>query len=174
MSASRWAKQISDLYQHNRQSLQKFLLRRISDKDLVQDMAQESYLRLLRIDNSKLIDNPQAYLFTIARNLLNEHYTKKRFDGGSLDDEASYLKDSEESLQLAPEHESETLHVHLLKAISVLPRIQQQVLLMHRRDGMTYDEIASHIGTTKGMVKKHLSKAIIQCQDYLRKYGYEY
>src|SRR5258706_12017722 len=36
------------------------------------DLAQEVYLRMLRVNNPESIRNPQAYLFTVANNLAME------------------------------------------------------------------------------------------------------
>ncbi|WP_016955458.1 RNA polymerase sigma factor [Catenovulum agarivorans] len=169
-----WASKIASIYQEHRSSLHRFIASKLADSELVKDIAQEAYLRLLRVDNSKNIDNPQAYLFTIARNLLNEHYAAKKHSKVSLDDEVKQAELAEVLVdhRLA-EHEVDSLQKDLIQAIAVLPQIQQQVILMHRRDGMTYDEIANSLGTTKGMVKKHLVKAVVQCKAYLRKCGYE-
>src|ERR1700685_969340 len=49
-----------------------FFRRRTSQPLDVQDLVQEVYLRLLRMDQSEgtVIHNPEAYLFTVANNLV--------------------------------------------------------------------------------------------------------
>ena len=42
------------------------------------------------------------------------------------------------------------------------------VLVMHRRDGMTYDEIAKALGISPSMVKKYLSVGIKHCSGRLQ------
>jgi DNA-directed RNA polymerase specialized sigma24 family protein len=37
------------------------------------------------------------------------------------------------------------------------------VLLMHRRDGMTYQEIATHMHLSVAMVKKYLTRGLTAC-----------
>src|SRR5437879_13477288 len=57
---------------HGRQLLRFFVSRLRSSGD-AQDLAQEVYLRLLRLDRPDLIRSPEAYLFTIAANIAREH-----------------------------------------------------------------------------------------------------
>ena len=55
--------------------LLQFLCARLANEQDAQELAQEAYLRLLRASDAKLIRDPVAYLFRIARNLLHEWYT---------------------------------------------------------------------------------------------------
>src|SRR5690625_2044135 len=59
----------------NDSTLRKFLRRRVAYSWDIQDLAQEVYLRMLRIDEKRMgsITNPRAYLFTVASNLVKEH-----------------------------------------------------------------------------------------------------
>jgi RNA polymerase sigma factor (sigma-70 family) len=44
--------------------------------------------------------------------------------------------------------------------------------VLHRRDGMTLEEIAEKLGVSRPMVKKYLAKAVLQCQEYLERDGH--
>ena len=39
--------------------------------------------------------------------------------------------------------------------------------VLHRRDGMTLEEIAKQLGVSRPMVKKYLAKALLQCREHL-------
>src|SRR6187399_649888 len=53
-------------------SLFQFLRRRVRSSVDVQDLAQETYLRLLRARDLSEIRNPQAYLLQVARHVMLE------------------------------------------------------------------------------------------------------
>jgi RNA polymerase sigma-70 factor (ECF subfamily) len=51
------------------------------------------------------------------------------------------------------------LRERLQIALSHLPEIQREIVLLHDVDGRTHDEIAIIVGTTSGMCRQHLFKA---------------
>jgi RNA polymerase sigma-70 factor (ECF subfamily) len=53
------------------------------------------------------------------------------------------------------------------RALDRLSPIQRAIVLLHRRDGLTYDEIARVVGLSTQMVNKHLAKSISLCKDQL-------
>ena len=56
-------------------SLQRHLLARLPSRCDAEDLAQEAYVKFLQAAERGLeIENPKAYLFTIAHNLLYHHY----------------------------------------------------------------------------------------------------
>ena len=59
-------------------ALRLFLLRRVSPPSDPAELAQEVYLRMLRVTDLSAIRSPEAYLFAIAANLVREHHVKLR------------------------------------------------------------------------------------------------
>jgi DNA-directed RNA polymerase specialized sigma24 family protein len=53
--------------------LKRFLAARLRNADDVPDLAQEVYLRLLRVNDHEAIRSPEAYLVTVARHVLHQH-----------------------------------------------------------------------------------------------------
>src|ERR1700722_1822344 len=56
--------------------LRRFLLARVRNISDVPDITQEVYLRMLRVPNVESIRSPEAYLFTVAQHLLQQHTLK--------------------------------------------------------------------------------------------------
>lgn len=142
----------------------RFLESRLSSEQDARDLAQEAYLRLLRASNAKLIHDPAAYLFRIARNLLHEWYT-------SLPPPAESLSESVVVGEEMPVEDRLEMALYMDKLEKVLRRLPPKcraAVLMHRRDGMTYDEIAATLGISSSMVKKYLSRGLAQCRIGLR------
>src|SRR5580692_5052723 len=58
--------------------LKRYLTLRIGSHAEAQDIAQEIYLRLLRLDNKHLIRSPEAFLFRLAANAVYEWRMRAR------------------------------------------------------------------------------------------------
>ncbi len=153
----------------NDSSLRGFLRRRVTGAWDVQDLAQEVYARMLRIDekNADSIANPRAYLFTVASNLVKEHAvmrSRHRLDVG-IDQVMAALASAHGSAEDMAEQELRRRRVS--EALDRLPPRCKAVLLMQHRDGMTYREIASRLDVSTHMVKKYVVKALAQCRNDL-------
>jgi len=61
---------VERLFTEHRAGLQSFFRRRIRSKSDAPDLAQEVYLRMLRISDQEAIRNPVHYLYTVANNLV--------------------------------------------------------------------------------------------------------
>src|SRR5215475_4498893 len=64
---------VERLFSEHRRALQAYFHRRIRTKSDAPDLAQEVYLRMLRVSDPDAIRNPQLYLYTVASNLVKEH-----------------------------------------------------------------------------------------------------
>ena len=152
--------------------LVRFLNLRLPNQDDARDLAQEAYLRLLRLKGDHYIRHPEAYLFRIASNLVHEYWLAARSDSIDATCEPDDLPSTLQSPEMLASQQ-ETLG-ELKRAIQFLPPIQQAVIVLHRRDGKTYVEIATELGISRDMVKKHLSKALARCRQYLELRKHEY
>jgi RNA polymerase sigma-70 factor (ECF subfamily) len=146
--------------------VERFLRSKLANPADAQDLAQEAYLRLLRVRDPKLIEDPVAYLFRIARNLVGELYTKLPPAAESLDDVE--LADNGATVEGKVEHGQQM--DRLTEVLSHLAPKCRAALILHRRDGMTVDEIAVELKLSRGMVKKHLAQGLARCRARLRRF----
>ncbi len=147
--------------------LQRYLRSRLASEADAQDLAQEAYLRLLRVSEPQLIRDPAAYLFRIAHNLLHELYTK--MPPGSVES-IDEIDIADEHLSVEEQAENRQQLDRLEEVMSHLSPKGRAAIVMHRRDGMTYEEIAKELGVSIAMVKKYLSQGLAQCRVRLRKF----
>jgi RNA polymerase sigma factor (sigma-70 family) len=124
----------------------------------IDDLAQEVFLRLLRYSDDVAVQNPQGYLFRIAANVASEWRERAC---NRKPHEESWLEDLPVQPGEEPENElARTLiHRRLQAAVKKLPRRQQVVLQLHVNDGMTYKQIAAHLGVTHRIVLRELTRA---------------
>ena len=95
---------IERLFADHRGALQTFFLRRIRSKADAADLAQEVYVRMLRISNQEAIRNPVNYLYTVANNLVKEHAVldRRQADGIDIDEAPAH-----ERLETLPEFDGD-------------------------------------------------------------------
>ncbi|HTO42096.1 MAG TPA: sigma-70 family RNA polymerase sigma factor [Rhizomicrobium sp.] len=151
-------------------ALNRYFRRRGSQAHDAEDLAQEVYLRLLRSDQNgtRQIESPEAYLFTVAANLLREKGAAARRMGLSLD-----IADIDETLlptSMTPEDELEiTLRERkLAEAVASLPAKYQRIVVLHYLENKTYQEMAGDFGVTPHAIKKYVSQALRLCRRKLR------
>jgi RNA polymerase sigma-70 factor (ECF subfamily) len=150
--------------------LLRYISRRVRTSADARDIAQEAYVRLLRLERKDLIRDPMPYLYRIAANVLYEFELKRREDVTGLTRWASELRAQQSQVALATGGEAESLALQdrLASVLRQLSPTCRAVLLLHRNEGMTYDEIAQQIGISSSMVKKYLSQALQHCRKHLK------
>ncbi len=163
--------EVAETLSERHRELVNFLQLRLPCNADAQDIAQEAYLRLLRLGDDRLIEHPEAYLFRIASNLVHEFWLSPRTIASKAASDPDELSTDDPQPEDAAD-QVQTLDA-LGRAIELLPPIQQSTIILHRRDGKTYDEIASELGISRNMVKKHLGKALARCRQYLELRKYE-
>lgn len=166
-------KLVESLFADRGDDLLRYLTSRLPNGEDAKDLAQETYLRLLRRNRDELVRHPEAYLFRIAANLMYENWLKVRPEGNARSDTVDpELLDSEELSTEAVVAQQQCVDA-LERVLRVMPPMRQRVVLLHRRDGMTYTEISAKLGISVGMVKKHLAKGLARCREQLRRYSDE-
>jgi RNA polymerase sigma factor (sigma-70 family) len=139
----------------------RFLRSRLRHGDLAQDLAQEVYLRLLRMDDVRLIRNPRAFVIHLAAHAAHEWRELARnrlvHSERELEELVAEYSDPAEML------ERNDRANQLFRILGTLSPKRQAVVLMHRRDGMTCQEIAARLNLSVAMVKKHLARGLAEC-----------
>jgi RNA polymerase sigma factor (sigma-70 family) len=148
--------------------LRQFLARRLRNTADAPDLAQEVYLRLLRVERHADIRSPEAYLLTIASHLLREHSIRQAASPPLVDieDLASELRSDSQDDPVERAHSQQRLHT-LERALSKLSPKAQAVLLLHRCDGLSLEEIGDRLGLSRSMAKKYLAQALAHCRKRL-------
>ena len=145
--------------------LLRFLRSRLNHGDQAQDLAQEVYLRLLRVDDLRLIRNPRAFVIHLAAHAAHEWRMLARNRLQHSQDELHEL--IAQGGDPADDLEQASQILQLEQVLSTLSPKQRAVLLMHRRDGMTCQEIATQMQLSVGMVKKHLARSLAACHQQM-------
>ena len=126
------------------------------DKVFVEDLVQDAFLQVWQKRDSIIeIEKIDTLLYTIVRNNLINHYRKKL-------KEKAYLADLDIDPISEPEHSQTNLQrlTVVKEHLNTIPPKSKKVFLMSRKDGLTYQEIASELSISVKSVEKHISKAL--------------
>jgi RNA polymerase sigma-70 factor (ECF subfamily) len=128
----------------------------------VDDIVQESYVRIARYPADEASRHPKSLLMRIAVNLARDQMRRNVVRGGLSQPGEDDLPDLP-----APNEEPERL-LDLKRAILQLPPLYRDVFVLSRFTGLTYEEIASHFGISVKTVEWRMSKALAMCAAWLR------
>jgi RNA polymerase sigma factor (sigma-70 family) len=161
---------VSALVRTHGERLRRFLVARVRNVADVADIVQEVYLRLLRVPNADSIRFPEAYLFTVAQHVVQQHALRQSAHPPTLDlaellDPPPAAPGSDPAL----EADASQCLEELQGALDQLAPKPRAAFLLHRRDGLSLDEIATQLGTSRPMVKKYLMKALLRLREGLEK-----
>lgn len=140
-----------------RRELHRYLMRRLRQPQDVDDLAQEVYLRLLRLDDAKCVRKPLAYLYGTAAHVLADHMFALKHTP------VDWSKDADDCMEspacVLPDDMAERLNLQqqIDRALAQLPPTQAAVLLAHKRDGLSYDEVAEKLGLSIHTVEKYVT-----------------
>jgi RNA polymerase sigma-70 factor (ECF subfamily) len=136
----------------------------------VDDLVQESYLRLLKARAAQPINCARAFLFGVARRLAIDAIRRKRrvthrevtMDLIDLFDEkadAAELNSTRQELEL------------LADAIHSLPRRCREIMILRKLEHLPHREIAARLGISVSTVEVQLARGMEKCAAYLRAQG---
>ena len=142
----------------------RYLLRKTRDPGKAEDITQETFLRLLRhLREDRLLENPKAWLFTVANNLsIDASREESHFK--DLDETAwKKIEDSKSGLQADPEKlvlqrdRLDRLHIAVLN----LTPLQRECLHL-RAEGLRYREIAGLMKISPSTVMDAVRRATLK------------
>ncbi len=137
----------------------------------VDDVVQESYLKLLRARAAGRIASTKSYLFAIARNTALTLFHRRRIFSATPVNElpdSLVLIDEPDAAQTLADRERFDL---MSQAIAELPERCRTVMRLAALRGCSNAEIAAALGLSENTVRVHLARGIRKCADFLRERG---
>ncbi len=144
---------------------------RIVPPDEIEDIVQETYVRICQIENKEKINSPKSFMFTTARNLALDHQKQARVKlNDDIDDDEllallSGENDHDEMLQNAS---TDREFAHFCEAVRQLPVQCRKVFVLKKVYGYSQREIAQQLGLSQSTVEKHISTGMKRCTLFMR------
>ena len=132
------------------QAVFRFVYRLTRREDLAEDITQECFVAFVRAPErfDQARGSMKTYLFSMARNLTLKQYRDHRAEEPLVED-LSAAVDPHAAVDVAA----------VAAAVSDLPALQREALVLFQYEGATLDEIAKIVGADVGTVKSRLHRA---------------
>ncbi len=148
------------------QPLIRYFLRRGVPAESAEDCAQEVFLRLAKM-SGPAIENPQAYLFTIAASVTIDRARKLKSTQASKHVSFENLFLSDHTPGPARVLEGREALAQLDRALRELPAKTREIFLLNRLEGLTYTQLATRYGITIKGIEKQMSRALAHIRERL-------
>jgi len=151
-------KTFSKIYDRYIDKIYRFIFLKVSSQEIAQDLTSETFLKGWEsFKNGNKIENPQAFLYQIARNLVTDHYREK---GRAQIVSAEYVSivDPREDVEEAAVLKSDINTVRL--ALVNLKEDYQNVIIWHYLDDLPITEVAKLLDRTEEATRVLLSRAL--------------
>lgn len=120
------------------------------------DVSQEVFLRLLRYESSEIIENPQAYVFKMAANVVAEWSLRSRH---RLAHEPRWLAELAAEDRLGELVDSEAAQREIRRALETLSARERRILKLHFEEELSYARIAERLGISERVVRRDFEKS---------------
>lgn len=137
---------------------------RVSSKTIAEDLTQESFMRVWDyLREGKAIDNPKAFLYRIASNLIIDYYRKKKETSLDVLSLAGYDPVGEDE-------EAILTYAEVQQVPQFLERLDddhRDILVMRYISDWSIGEIAEHIGESENVVSVRIHRAVQKLKSLL-------
>jgi RNA polymerase sigma factor (sigma-70 family) len=156
---------VERMFRAQKDALWRYLVRRVRRRSDAEELAQEVYLRLLRVADANALRNPEAYLYAISANLLKEHAMQQSISRNCVAlEDAGFPEMLSEAVCYPDLVDKAQRTERLREVLRQLPAKCQAAVIMRHWHGLSYEEIAQKLEISVNMVKKYLVHALAHCR----------
>jgi RNA polymerase sigma-70 factor (ECF subfamily) len=152
---------VQALYSEHHGWLKNWLRSKLGNAADAADLAQDTFLRLLGRSDSLDLRTPRAFLRTVARGLVIDHWRREELERAYLEALAQVPEAA------APSPEERELILEVLERIALmLDRLKPKArtaFLLAQCEGLTHKEVAAQMGISLRSVERYVADALYQC-----------
>ncbi|WP_335944510.1 sigma-70 family RNA polymerase sigma factor [Pseudomonas sp. G166] len=146
-----------------------FLNARLGNRQAAEDVVHDAYVRVLERASDTPIEQPRAFLYRTALNLVIDGHRRNTLrQVESLD-----VLDSEERF-FTPSPQTSLDHGQRLdmlqRALAELPPLCRESFLLRKLEGLSHPQIAERLGISRALVEKHIVNAMKHCRVRVRQW----
>lgn len=149
---------VSMLYAQHSAWLRGWLRKRLGNHCDAADLAQDTFVKLIKARTALEIREPRQYLSTVAKGLMIDLLRRRSLEQAYLDTLAN-LPEAQ-----VPSAETQAILLETLleldRLLSGLGARIRQVFILSQLDGLTYAQIATQLGISLRTVNSHMAKAM--------------
>ncbi|MEX9216186.1 RNA polymerase sigma factor [Providencia rettgeri] len=152
--------ELQRLFARHSSSLCRYLNMYLIDHNLSMDITQESFARMAELMKTSTIQDFDAYLYRIAKNLIVDHFRlqKKQQLMAISDQQWQEIPSRVKGIEATVIHDQQLAQIQ--KIIQSLPPRTQEIFRLHREEGLAQTEVAQRLNISLSTVEKHLANAL--------------
>ena len=148
----------SQIYDSHIDKIFRFIFLKVNSQEVAQDLCSETFLRVWEcFKDNKNIDNPQAFLYQIARNLIIDYYRER---GRTQTISADYVSIIDPGQDLEKKTFQDSDLETIKSSLADLKQDYQEMIIWHYIDDFSVPEIAKMIDKKEGTVRVNLHRAL--------------
>ena len=166
---------IEELIREYGKDIYSFCVYLTGNRDLADDLYQQTFLTVIEKGDVDLRNNPKSYLLAIAVSIRNNQrrklFSRRRSEYAETSDVLDLIEniaDGEETVE--DELIRKERNKEIRKGVMTLPEILKQVVVMYYAENLGVAEIAKILGISEGTVKSRLSNARKKLKERLIRY----
>ena len=139
----------------------------------VEDIVQETYVRVCQVENKDAIRQPQSFMFRTAQNLALNHIKRADVNRTEGIDDIDELAPSEDGLiadQTYAQVVSDEQFALFCRAVRHLPQQCRRAYVLKKVYGFSLKEIAADMNLSVSTVENHIVAGGKKCVQYRRQY----
>lgn len=140
----------------------------------VEDIVQETYVRVCQIKSTEQIKDPQSFVFRTARNLALDYVRRSENRLSNSYDEVSEYSLPQSSVvadATFDEVANNEEFAHFCEAVRHLPVKCRRAFVLKKVYGYSQREIAKEMEISESTVEKHIARGITSCTYYVMRHG---
>jgi len=162
------AKAFDDLFNKYAARLYKFSLKYLKSEEEAEEVVQEVFLYIWDKREALKPDKSfNAYIFTIAYNIVRKYFIKKSRDNAFKDELICSLLEQENNLDKTIDYKFLLRKVESI--IELLPEKRKRIFLMRKYEGLAVKAIAKELDISPNTVENQLAAAQKQILEELRR-----
>lgn len=136
----------------------------------IEDIVQETYVRVCQIGNPDEIRHPKSFLLKTARNLAFDHIKRaetRLAQSMDADLEAEWTEQKARRDDTYDKVAANQEFAHFCESVRHLPLQCRKVFVLKKVYGYSQKEIASQLQISESTVEKHIANGVKRCTHYM-------
>ncbi|MFA5714907.1 MAG: sigma-70 family RNA polymerase sigma factor [Candidatus Paceibacterota bacterium] len=155
----------SQIYDEHVDKVYRFVLFKVSSEVIAQDITSETFTRLWKeISMDKEIRNPSGFLFSVARNMITDHYRLKDQNPVILDNPENILDNSQDIAGQAVQKDDMRI---ITAALGQMDNDYRLALSMYYIEQEPISEVAKALGKSQGATRVIIHRGMKQLRQIL-------
>lgn len=162
---------IYEAFQSCRDGLVRSIMKMSVQQQDVDDILQETFIRVLRSEKQQEIKSPKGYLFAVSRNLVLKKLVEQSKEIHSEIDEAIQEPDVENTVETDLYQKAKFQRFN--DVLNTLPEKHRRAILLRKLYCLTHKEIAKKMDISVSSVEKYIAKGLMQIKQSLHAQGFD-